>query len=57
MVCYMDQWFCNKDSCDNWGTCDRALTEEVQQKADKWWGKEGAPIAIRTGEMECYETN
>ena len=53
MVCYMDQWFCNKDSCDKWKSCDRALTEEVQHKADKWWGREGAPIAIRT-ECVCY---
>lgn len=58
MICYKDRTFCTKRTCKHWDTCDRALTEEVQRKADEWWnaGPCGAPIATFTGTPKCYES-
>ena len=55
MMCYKDKTFCTQSTCANWNTCDRALTDEVKEQADKWWGKPGAPIAIFTDKPNCYE--
>lgn len=49
MICYRDMTFCVSPGCEN--KCGRKLTEEIQEEADKWWGKgKGeAPIAV-----SCY---
>jgi hypothetical protein len=35
--------------------CARALTPEVIKEAEKWWGKEGAPICQYMGKPDCYK--
>jgi hypothetical protein len=34
--------------------CSRALTEDVKRDADKWWGTEGAPIAVFLERPSCF---
>ena len=47
MICYRDQTFCTAfgERCGN-ALCHRALTDEVRADASRWWGNEGAPIAV-----------
>ena len=47
MICYRDMTFCVSPDCTN--ECGRQLTDEIKEDANKWWGKEGAPIA-----MSCF---
>ena len=56
MMCYRDMTFCDAHECKKFSTCERALNLEVQRAADKWWGKEGAPICTYIAPPEsCYE--
>lgn len=58
MICYRDMTFCPFYSdCAKAKDCHRPLTPEVKAAADKWWGKEGAPIARWAAKPECHETN
>lgn len=53
---YRDMTFCRGDGCQNFSTCFRALTPEVERKAKEWWGGDGAPIcewAFPTL-LDCY---
>ncbi len=43
MMCYLDRTFCASPNCQN--KCGVKLTDEIKEGANKWWGKEGAPIA------------
>lgn len=47
MICYRDRTYCDGlcDGCQP--DCDRLLTDEVKSAAERWWGKPGAPIAVR----------
>ena len=56
MMCYRDRTFCDfYKECADGKSCDRALTPEVQEGADKWWGKDGAPICIFVNKPECFK--
>jgi len=44
MMCYRDITFCGSKTENH--TCGRKFTKEVQEGADKWWGKPGAPISL-----------
>lgn len=44
MICYKDMTFCVSKDCTN--ECGVKLTKEIIEAANKWWGKEGAPIAM-----------
>ena len=44
MICYRDTTFCISPNCQN--ACGRKLTESVRENARKWWGGDGAPIAV-----------
>lgn len=44
MIGYMDRTFCISPDCKD--ECGRRLTKEIREAADKWWGDEGAPIAV-----------
>lgn len=55
MICYRDKTFCPFSECANFETCDRAYTQEVQGDAVKWWGSEGAPVALWASEPGCYQ--
>lgn len=43
-MCYRDITFCGSKTENH--TCGRKFTKEVQEGADKWWGKPGAPISL-----------
>jgi len=53
---YRDMTFCRGDGCQNFSTCFRALTPEVEQKAKEWWGSDDAPISqfMLPKQLECY---
>lgn len=55
-MCYRDRTFCPFSECDNFSTCPEALTDEVQEKADKWWEacKGDAPISTYMDAPECF---
>ena len=48
MLCYRDMQFCSDEhpQCGR-EICDRRLTPAVLDAARRWWGKDGAPIAVR----------
>jgi hypothetical protein len=57
MMSYQDKTFCKARECSKFPTCPRALTDEVQARADRWWGKPGAPISYfaEPQKLECYD--
>ena len=42
---YLDRTFCTAQECLSFQTCSRALTQEVRDRALRWWGAGNAPIA------------
>ena len=59
MMSYRDMTFCagGEPRCAKFKTCPRALTQDVRDKAERWWGGPDAPIT-RYGEpekVECYQ--
>ena len=56
MLCYRDMTFCNHyTDCSKKDTCDRPFTPQVKKDAEKWWGDDGAPIAMFVDKPECWE--
>ena len=57
MIGYKDMTFCPfYETCENGSTCHRALTQEVKDGAQKWWGvNNDAPIWIFSSEPDCHE--
>ena len=57
MLSYLDKTFCAAKHCDNFETCDRALTPEVLKAAHAWWKGPNAPISVFSNpeELECFE--
>ena len=55
MIGYKDKRFCTKSTCNKWTTCNRALTEEVQAAAERWWGSTTPPIIVFPETPSCYE--
>lgn len=51
MMCFRDRTFCGAQ-CFN-AECDRRLTPEVTEAAERWWGKPGAPIAMADLSARC----
>lgn len=47
MICFMDQTFCSAygEYCSN-SDCSRALTKNLKEKAEKWWGGKDFPVAF-----------
>lgn len=60
MISYRGKTFCRGDGCAKFGTCHRSLTDEVRDKARKWWGSESgeAPISefADPREVDCWES-
>ena len=55
MICYRDMTFCPYHLlCKNGHTCERAMTKEVYEGANRWWGRSGAPIAYYGELPECF---
>ena len=63
MICFRDMTFCRESTCANFAhSCDRALTKEVIEAADKWWNTPGtppsvAPISMFSERPDCYVKN
>lgn len=60
MFCYRDMTFCPyHENCLDSKDCHRALTDEVKEKAKKWWGssKGEPPICVFAEEPECFRTS
>lgn len=55
MICYRGQTYCPFSECTNFSTCDRALTDEVEADAVRWWGSENAPISVYGEKPECFD--
>lgn len=51
MIHYRDKTFCGAP-CQN-TTCHRLLTEEIREKAEKWWGGPDAPMSISDFSSTC----
>lgn len=51
MMCYKDMTFC-RAVCEN-SLCHRQYTPEVSEAARKWWGDDGAPIALSDFSEGC----
>ena len=59
MIPYQDRTFCTASQCSNFKACNRALTQEVRDRAARWWGGVNPPIA-RFSDPEalpCYKPN
>ncbi len=59
MISFRDMTFCPFwQACTKGSTCPRALTPEVVEAAEKWWGSSeddgGPPIAQWARPPECY---
>lgn len=57
MIAYQDKAFCTARECSKFDTCGRALTDEVKQRAEGWWGGPNPPIArfANPKELKCYD--
>lgn len=54
---YRDMTFCAESTCAKFGKgCFRSYTDEVRQRAVKWWGSEDAPVSFFSEKPECYES-
>jgi hypothetical protein len=48
-------WCPYSEACNKGKECDRAVTEEVMDKATEWWGSADFPIIMYAGQPECYD--
>ena len=55
MICFKGRTFCTDKECTKFDRCEKALTKDMSKQADKWWGKDGAPVAVYTVRLECFE--
>jgi hypothetical protein len=54
MICYRDMTFCPfYIDCKKGKKCERALTEEVRQKAAEWL--EDPPICVFANKPDCFQ--
>ena len=51
MICYRDMTFCSAACLTR--DCHRQFTSEDQARADRWWGKTGAPVAFANFSGKC----
>ena len=57
MIGYKDMTFCSFwESCKDGKKCFRALTKEVQENAEKWWGSKEVPICQYVDKPDCHTT-
>lgn len=56
MIGYRDMTFCDHwRDCAMAPACHRPLTPEVKAAARKWWGGDGAPIAVFVSRPSCHK--
>ena len=56
MISYLGRTFCSaygKTCCNQ--ECSRALTEQHQKAAEKWWGKPDYPVCYADLSANCNE--
>lgn len=58
---YRDMTFCPfnedcKQSPDNGGSCERALTDHVMNNAKLWWKGDNPPICMYANRPDCHES-
>ena len=54
MICYRDTQFCSDaEQCANHKDCSRWFSPEEKERADKWWGGPGAPVAFGPFRDHC----
>lgn len=54
MIHYRDMTFCTQTGCKRFGVdCRWSYTEQVQQRAVKWWGNDNAPVAL-SAFTQCF---
>lgn len=46
MICFLDRSFCNPDTCQGKCSPNRRWTQELKERAEKWWGGKDAPVAF-----------
>lgn len=51
MTSYRDMTFCSAKCATP--DCPRQFTDEEQAKAERWWGKPGAPVAFANFSRGC----
>lgn len=50
--------WCTASTCQHFGhSCNRSLTPEVEEAAERWWGGPDAPISMyaEPEKLDCYE--
>ena len=56
MMCYRDRTFCGfYSTCKKGDNCAIALTPEIIENANKWWGGPDAPICSFVDHPSCFE--
>jgi hypothetical protein len=56
MICYRDMTFCKfYEDCKNGKECNRALTPDILDGAEKWFGKKNAPICQFVNKPNCFK--
>ena len=51
MICYRDMTFCSFGECRDWDTCPRALTDDVEGRADD----AHLPICQFADKPDCFK--
>ena len=55
MMCYRARTFCPFwKECKLGSECPRALTSEVKESAEQWWGSDEAPICTYATKPSCF---
>lgn len=53
MLCFRDMTFCSAMERCATTNCFRRFDDAQKAAADKWWGKEGAPVAFSDFSPSC----
>lgn len=54
MICYRDMVFCSDaDKCGNADTCQCYFSELERDRAERWWGNDGALVAFQSFKDDC----
>lgn len=56
MMCYLDMTFCEfYNQCEVGERCPRALTPEIQDNAERWYGKPNPPFCLFMDKPKCFQ--
>lgn len=55
MIHYLDKTFCTYwETCQLGNDCHRALTYEIVDAAEAWWGDVDAPVSVFVDQPPCF---